>query len=105
MNDNIHGIGEAVLRDGAFRGLVMPEVLRAMLTRALIVEDYGPDDESGDWNELMLFVRGFYDEPLVPNQDGDDRAARMGWVDAAVAAFARRHFHASDFYAATLGQR
>ena len=105
VNENIHGIGQAVLHDSAFRGLVMPEVLRVMLTMALIVDDYGPDDESGDWSELMMFVRGFYSDPLDPNRDGDERAARMDWIDAAVAAFARRHFHASDFYAAALGQR
>ena len=105
VNENIHGIGEAVLRDNAFRGLVMPEVLRSMLTRALIVDEYDPDDESGDWNELMQFVRGFYDEPFVSNRDGDEREARMDWVDAAAAAFVRRHFHASDFYATALEQR
>lgn len=105
VNENIHGIGEAVLHDNAFRGLVMPEVLRAMLTRALVVDNYAPDDEGGDWNELMQFVRGFHAEPLGPDGDGDEREARMDWIDAAVAAFTRRHFHASDFYAAALGQR
>ncbi len=105
VNENIHGIGEAVLRDGAFRGLVMPEVLRAMLTRALLVDDYSPEDDSGDWSELMVFVSGFYGEPIVPNREGDEREARMEWIDAAVAAFARHHFHASDFYTAALRQR
>ena len=104
VNENIHGIGEAVLRDNAFRGLVMPEVLRAMLTRALIVEDYAPDDEGGDWNELMQFVRGLHPEPFR-SDGGDERQVRMDWIDSAVAAFTRRHFPASDFYQNALSQR
>ena len=102
MNENIPGINEAVRRDGAFLGLVMPEVLRAMLVRALIVDSYDPADEGGDWGEVMQFVHGFYDEPLTPDQHTDERVRCMEWIDGAVAAFTKRRFHASDRYAATL---
>lgn len=104
VNENIPGIDD-VVHDGAFLGLVMPEVLRAMLVRALIVDEYDVEDEDGDWREVMNFVRGFYNEPLAPDQDMDERVICMEWIDGAVAAFAKRQFHARDRYAATLRQR
>ena len=39
VNKNIPGISVAVREDDTFRALVIPEVLRAILTRALIVEE------------------------------------------------------------------
>ena len=103
VNNNIHGIGEAVRSDRAFRALVMPEVLRAMLTRALIVDGFDLDDDDGDWGELLRFVRGFHSEELAPSSD--DRTVRMEWIDQAVSAFTQRHFHASDLYASVLRTR
>ena len=105
VNDNISGIGDAVRNDKAFRALVMPEVLRAMLVRALLVEDYGLDDDEGDWSELVGFVRSFHDEPLgVSESDSDEdaRKERTEWIDRAVGAFTQHLFHAGDMYAGTL---
>ena len=106
INRAIAGIGAAVQKDGAFRGLVMPEVLRAVLVRAIIIDDADPEDEEGEWTEMMGFVRSFYDEPLPPDSgDGDRREhdkERMAWIDEAVKAFAWREFPASDFYAAAI---
>lgn len=102
VNENIHGIGEAVRNDRAFRALVMPEVLRAMLMRALIVEGFDLDDEDGDWSELLHFVQGFHNEEVTSSEEENDRVARMEWIDRAVATFTRLHFHASDLYASTL---
>ncbi len=102
VNNNIHGIGEAVRSDRAFRALVMPEVLRAMLTRALVVDSWDLDDDEGDWSDLVRFVRGFYDEELAPTVGGDDPVARMEWIDQAVTALTQRHFRASDMYATAL---
>ncbi len=106
VNRNIPGIEAVVQNDGAFRGLVMPEVLRAALLHALIVEDADWDDEEGECADLLGFVRSFYDAPPSPaTLDGDDdRRSKTEWVDAAVAAFTQKHFKASDAYAATLRQ-
>ena len=106
VNRDIAGIEAAVQSDAAFRGLVMPEVLRAVIVWALMVGDADPEDDDGEWGELMRFVRSFYDAPLLSAaSDGDNRAARMAWADAAVAAFTQKRFRASDDYTAALGRR
>ncbi len=102
VNNNIHGIGEAAREDRAFRALVMPEVLRAMLIRALVVEECDLDDDDGDWGELLRFVRGFHTEEIASDAEDGYREMRMDWIDRAVASFTRRYFKASDMYAAAL---
>lgn len=105
VNENIAGISDAVRNDKAFRALVMPEVLRAMLVRALLVEGYGLDDDAGDWNELIAFVQSFHAETLPARERDDDEEARkdrVRWIDRAVGAFTERRFHAGDMYAGTL---
>lgn len=99
INSNVPGLDSAVRNDGAFRGLVFPEVLRAVLIHALIVDDADVEDEGGDWSEWLRFAGSFHDEPLPSGDDAAaDRAAKMTWIDAAVAAFTQKRFRASDAY-------
>ena len=107
VNQNIPGIGAAAQHDGAFRGLVMPEVLRAALLHVLIVEDADWYAEEGEWADLLGFVRSFYDEPPAPAtlDVAVDRRNKAEWADAAVAAFTQKHFRASDAYGTALGRR
>ena len=106
INSNVHRIEDAALNDGAFQGLVLPEAMRAVLIHALIVDDADVEDEGGDWSEWLRFAGSFHDEPLPSGDDAAaDRAAKITWVDAAVAAFTQKNFHASDIYAEALGRR
>lgn len=111
INQNVPGLDAAVRNDGAFRGLVLPEAMRAVLVRALVVDDADFEDdggeaenEGGDWSEWLRFARSFHDAPLLSGDD-DNRAARMMWIDRAVEAFTQKHFRASDIYAEALGRR
>ena len=105
VNKNIPGISTAVREDEAFRALVIPEALRAILTRALIVEGNDFDDDEGRWSPWVGFVRNFYDEefPTTSDENGDDMA-KAEWVQGAVEAFTSRRFHASDQYTTTRSQ-
>ena len=111
VNASIEGIGKAASSDRAFQSLVFPEVLRAMLTQAVIVDEADPDDDGGDWLGLMTFVRGFHNEPLPPRLtvvgENDDRRSEdaVRWINDAVRAFTQKNFPASDFYAGTLQER
>ena len=101
VNRGISGIGAAVRQDDNLRGLVLPEALRSILARALIVEDAVPDDSEGDWAGWLGFVGSFYsaDYPL-PNADGQrDKNEISAWIEDAVAAFAQERFPASELYA------
>ena len=105
VNSAIDGIGTTVLKDGAFLGLVMPEVLRAMLVRAIVVDDADLDDDDGEWARLMGFVRSFHDDILPPAASDDGPRDRLKWIDDAVKAFTLKRFSASDSYTNALERR
>ena len=97
LNKNIPGISAAVREDEAFRSLVIPEVFRAILNRAIIIEECGIDEE-GSWSEWVGFVRNFYEEDFPDDESATEKA---DWIDGAVEAFTEQRFHASDQYTAT----
>ena len=107
VNSNIRGMSETARQDEAFRALVIPQVLRSILTRAVVVDDCDPDDDAGQWGEWLAFVREFCDEDLttISGDSESDAEAKLDWIDSAVRAFAEKKFHASDQYAATRGQQ
>ena len=100
VNRNIRGISETVRQDEAFRALVIPQVLRSILTRAVIVDECDPDDDIGRWSEWLRFVSEFHDEDLaaISSDPESDAATRAEWIEGAVKAFAEQRFHASDQY-------
>lgn len=101
VNKNITDISKTVLQDQAFRALVVPEALRSILTRALIIDECDPDDDDGQWNEWLDFIRKFHDDEIPGTSDDRDMVARAKWIDEAVEAFAQQRFHASDQYSTT----
>ena len=81
-----------VVLDRPFMALVMPEVLEAILVRALFVDKYEHDDqdeETGDWRSQWLrFARsipGTTDQPGTEDMDALER-----WVGEVVGAFSRK---------------
>jgi len=77
-------------RSPHFISLVYPEVLRRLLTRALVQDKWTEDDEEGGWTtDWMRFARnlGVPWPPPAPDLQPDCEV----WIDDAVAAFARRN--------------
>jgi hypothetical protein len=74
-----------------FVAIVYPAALREVLGRILHREDYRDLDEPNDWQSAWLRfaaqVLGVGDPP----KDGDGEEADDDWIDAAAAAFARKH--------------
>lgn len=81
-----------------FRQLVLPAVVREILVRALLVEDYrGPASLDGWREDWVRFVcRTVPNGPDSP-PPADDRATILEWVDEAIAAFARSQRCSSNF--------
>lgn len=106
VNRNIRGMSDVVRQDDTFRALVIPQVLRSILTRAVIVDECDLDDDAGRWSEWMSFVAEFHDEDLaaITYEPEVDAAAKAEWIDSAVRAFAEKRFHASDQYSTTRNQ-
>jgi hypothetical protein len=76
-------------RSPHFIALVYPEVMRRLLTSALI-EDQWTDEEDGGWeSDWVRFARNLGGLALPP--PANDKEGRVTWIDEAVAAFARRH--------------
>ena len=73
-----------------FVSLVYPEVLRRLLTHVLIEKEWTEDEEEGSWEaDWVRFARNLGGLTVPP--PANDTPGREGWIDEAVAAFARRH--------------
>lgn len=76
-------------RSPYFIALVYPEVLRRILTKVLIEDDWSDDDEGTDWeSDWIHFARNLGGLPAVPTSGLEQE--RAAWIEEATAAFARR---------------
>lgn len=86
---------DAFLRSPAFTTLVMPGILRAVLTRILLVENAANAAEDEDWRSVWLGFAAAL--PGMPGGPPADRDEGEDWIDEAVSAFARRRGTAEQF--------
>lgn len=104
VNQSIDGISHAVRHDPGLRALIFPEVMRAILTHALLVAGADPTHTEGFWHSWFGFVSQFH-RPECPTAEGFDpeseeyRKALTQWIDEAVNAFTAARFPAREFYA------
>ena len=102
VNRNIPDFDRTVRTDPAFRGLVMPQVLRSVLERALLVEREDPGDPEGRWSAWFDLTRSILSDREAPSVSGDaqdDEIAQADrWIEAVVAAFSADKVKALDRY-------
>ncbi len=90
------GSKEYVRSDDVFFSLVYPAVVREILTRIVVIDEYTYDDEEDQWRQLWLyFVCGLPDVGLPPI--GDDPDAKYVWIEGAVSAFCKAQPACSRF--------
>ncbi|MDE2940647.1 MAG: hypothetical protein OXR67_17270 [Chloroflexota bacterium] len=104
VNSKIDGISRTVRQDPAFRSLVFPEVVRSVLTKALLIEEAEQGDEEGYWYGWLGFISQFYNVECPGSSEFDTndenrQEALLGWITGAVEAFTQYRFNASDIYA------
>ena len=76
----------ALARSGVFQSLVLPEVLRSILTRILLVDQYRYFEDENDWAARWLrFASSFPGVGGVP--EDEDAELDAEWIDSAVSAF------------------
>ena len=102
VNRNVPDFDRTVRMDPAFRGLVMPQVLRSVLERALLVEREEPGDPEGRWSswfDLAGSILPDREAPSVSHDAHDDEIARADrWVEDVVAAFSAGKVKALEGY-------
>lgn len=77
------------VRSPEFTALAMPSVLREILVRVLVGENFREIDATLDWKcDWLRFAKTFVGEELPPE---DDNAAAFEWVDNVVDPFCRKH--------------
>lgn len=103
VNKDIAGMSDVVRNDSDFRALVMPQVLRSVLERGLLVKLEGPDDVEGPWKPWFDLAEDVLPGSPPPRlerevQDDDKIALADQWIDQVVAAFAKTRVKAVDSY-------
>lgn len=77
-------------RSPAFLALVYPAVLKEILVRALILDQFEDDSSDDDWQSRWLrFAKSLPGVGELPDTSSD-QDDRFKWIDDAVAAFSRR---------------
>ena len=77
-----------LVASGEFQSLVLPEVLRSILNRILLVEKIRSSEESDDWTcRWLQFAESLPGVGKSP--DEDDPEADLDWIDSAVSSFCR----------------
>lgn len=102
VNSDLPDFSQAVRTDPVFRGLVMPQVLRSILERALLVEREDPGEPEGRWTPWFDLARGILpddDPPVVGHDAQDDQVARAEqWIDNVVEVFSAKKVNALEGY-------
>ena len=103
INSRVTGISEIVRTDKAFRSLVMPAVLRNVLTHAVIHQRAdSEDDEVSSWNGWFRLAEGLHPDAEIPTlgyeaEESEVNEARV-WIEAVVRAFAKERVFAAGAY-------
>jgi hypothetical protein len=71
-----------------FQTLALPEILRSILNRILLVEKVRSAEDSDDWTSRWLrFAESMPGVGKIP--ETDNPAADVDWIDAAISSFCR----------------
>jgi hypothetical protein len=89
LNKGEPEIKHLLTTDPRFKWLVLPEMLRTILTR-LLAEEMDEDDETSQVKRWLEFAASLHPDPPPRAEDRDPELIE-NWVDEVVSAFCRRH--------------
>ena len=93
INEDIPELRERMRYDPSFKPLILPEIIRKILNRA-IEENVDIEEEEDDdrWPIIWLrFGQGLHSDQSHPPFTNDAREVRDEWIDDVVVAFCREH--------------
>lgn len=87
----------ALVRDDRFIALALPQILRLILTRILIIEKFSSHEDSSDWRSQWLSLcrklPGVLDAPTPAIEEAgqlENEGELESWIDEVIAAFVRK---------------
>jgi hypothetical protein len=82
---------KAAARNAVFIALVLPEAVRQILTRILVIEDdTGEDEDALSWSaKWKRFARSLNPEPIPELEDDQDPDRVLDWIDVVVSRIGR----------------
>ena len=103
INSRVEGISEIVRNDATFRSIVMPGVLRAVLTQVVFVERADPNDDGGEWwGGWLRLANSLLPSETVPHLEReaghDETPEALLWINNVVSAFANAPVDAVNVY-------
>ncbi len=102
VNNKIETISEIVRNDDAFRALVMPQVLRSVLTQIIMVLGGDEDDDEErwylDWFRLAKSIAPGDVPKVTDRTDLSQLEAAQEWIDRVVTVFATTKVQATERY-------
>lgn len=111
LNDSIADVKHMVQQDSAFRSLVIPELFRTILQRALLIARVDLDDSEPnawtDWLDLARRIAPTSDVPSVVDPlDAGQQEAALSWIEQVVQRFAsNERLNAATTYSKVLETR
>lgn len=110
VNSNIVESPNALVRSDAFVALVLPQVLRQILSRILLIDQFDVSEDESDWRHKWIRLCERLPgvprppSPEIGDRDQLDNAADIeDWTNEAVAAFVRK-FHIDRTFGEWWGQ-
>ena len=103
INRAVDGISEVVRTNESFRSLVMPDVLRTILSHIVLIARDDPGDADGPWVGWFAIARALLPDAEPPSLartaagEAEIAAAKV-WIDRVVEQFADRKVDAADAY-------
>ncbi|MYB21443.1 MAG: hypothetical protein F4066_06640 [Chloroflexi bacterium] len=102
VNNQLEMMSEIVRNDAQFRALVMPQVLRSVLTQIVFVDGADLDDEEDGWHKgwfiLAQSVHGGQVPKVTERDDQAQAEIAQDWIEQVVSAFSEQKVHAADLY-------
>ena len=92
VNRDLPDFDHTVRGNPTFRGLIMPQVLRSILERALLIDREDPAEPEGRWSSWFDLARSILPERVPPSlsssAEDDEIALADRWIEQVVVAFA-----------------
>jgi hypothetical protein len=96
------GLPERFANDITICGLVFPVIVRTILTKALILEQFDPEDSEGGWNtDWTQFAKNF-DSNISSDDDEEERGE---WIESVVDKFCEQHRFKQEFFKKTIEEK